>query len=278
MADGILRATLARHEGAAGAGLLALVAALALAAPLLAPGDPLAMAGRPMLGPFADAALPLGTDRLGRSVAAGLVHGARASLVTGLAVATIALALGAACGAVAGYLGGAIDEALMRIADAVQTVPSFLLALAIVSVLGPSPTGVVLALAAGSWTATARMVRAEVIGLRGRAFVEASRLVGRPPLAIAFQVVLPNALAPAIALVAVVVAGAILSESALAFLGLSDPNRASWGAMIAEGRSVLRTAPHVVVAPGAALFVTVLGVSLLGEGLRKALAGSRGGA
>lgn len=278
MADGLIRATLACRDGAAGAGLLALVAMLALAAPLLVPGDPLAMAGRPMLGPFADAALPLGTDRLGRSVWAGLLHGARSSLTTGLAVATIALAAGAACGAMAGYLGGAVDEALMRMADAVQTVPSFLLAMAIVSVLGPSATGVVMALAAGSWTATARMVRAEVIGLRGRSFVEASRLVGRPPLAIAFQVVLPNALAPAIALVAVVVAGAILSESALAFLGLSDPNRASWGAMIAEGRSVLRTAPHVVIAPGIALFVTVLGVSLLGEGLRKALAGSRGGA
>jgi peptide/nickel transport system permease protein len=117
------------------------------------------------------------------------------------------------------------------------------------------------------------MVRAEVTSLRGRAFVEASRLVGRPALDIAFRVVLPNALAPAIALAAVIVAGAILSESALAFLGLSDPNRASWGAMIAEGRSVLRTAPHVVVAPGIALFVTILGVSLLGEGLRKALAG-----
>ena len=161
----------------------------------------------------------------------------------------------------------------MRVADAAQTVPSFLLALALVSVTGPSPAGVVVALSAGSWTATARMVRAEVMSLRGRAFVEASRLVGRPALAIAFRVVLPNALAPAIALAAVIVAGAILSESALAFLGLSDPNRASWGAMIAEGRSVLRTAPHVVVAPGVALFVTVLGVSLLGEGLRKALAG-----
>jgi peptide/nickel transport system permease protein len=273
MADGIVRATLRRPDGACGGALLLLAAALALAAPVLAPGDPLAMVGRPLLAPFVDPSLPLGTDRLGRSIAAGLVHGARASLVTGLAVAMVALCVGAACGAVAGYLGGIADEALMRVADAAQTVPSFLLAMALVSVTGPSPAGVVLALSAGSWTATARMVRAEVTSLRGRAFVEASRLVGRPALDIAFRVVLPNALAPAIALAAVIVAGAILSESALAFLGLSDPNRASWGAMIAEGRSVLRTAPHVVVAPGIALFVTILGVSLLGEGLRKALAG-----
>lgn len=273
MAEGIVRAVLSRPDGAAGALGLALLAALAIAAPILVPGDPLAMAGRPLLAPFADPALPLGTDRLGRSIAAGLLHGARASLVTGLAVAAIALGAGAVCGATAGYLGGAVDEVLMRLADAVQTVPSFLLAMAIVSVAGPSPGGVVLALAAGSWTATARMVRAEVLSLRGLAFVEASRLFGRPALEIALRVVLPNALAPAIALAAVVVAGAILSEAALAFLGLSDPNRASWGAMIAEGRSVLRTAPHVAIAPGLALFVTVLAVALFGEGLRKGLAG-----
>lgn len=278
MGDGALRATLVHPQGLAGALLLGLVAALALAAPLLAPGDPLAMAGRPLLRPFVDPALPLGTDRLGRSVAAGLVHGARTSLLTGLAVAAMALCVGAACGAVAGYLGGAADEVLMRVADAVQTVPSFLVAMAIVSALGPPPGGVVLALAAGSWTATARMVRAEVMSLRSRAFVEASRLFGRPPLAIAFLVVLPNALAPPVALAAVIVAGAILSESALAFLGLSDPNRASWGAMIAEGRSVLRVAPHVAMAPGLALFATVLGVALLGEGLREALARRGGGA
>ena len=225
-----------------------------------------------MLPAFADPALPLGTDRLGRSILAGLLHGARTSLATGLCVAAVALCAGASAGAAAGMLGGLADEAIMRLADAVQAVPSFLLAMAIVSVAGPSPAAVVAALSAGTWTATARIVRAEAISLRERQFVEASRLCGRHPLAIAFAVVLPNALAPAISLAAVVVAGAILSEAALAFLGLSDPNRASWGAMIAEGRSVLRSAPHVILAPGLALFATVLAVSLLGEGVSRALA------
>lgn len=274
MAEGSSLAHALRHrDGLAGGALLLIAGILALAAPLVAPGDPLAMAGRPLLAPFIDPALPLGTDRLGRSIAAGLVHGARASLVTGLAVAAVALCLGAALGTIAGYIGGVVDEVIMRVADAVQTIPSFLLAMAVVSATGPSAMGVVAALAAGTWTAPARMVRAEVLSLRQRSFVEASRLYGRPQLAIAFRVVLPNALTPTIALAAVIVAGAILSESALAFLGLSDPNRASWGAMIAEGRSVLRTAPHVIMAPGLALLATILAVSLLGEGMSKALAG-----
>jgi peptide/nickel transport system permease protein len=195
----------------------------------------------------------------------------------GIAVALVALAAGAALGTIAGYLGGAADELVMRVADAVQTVPAFLVALAVVSVVGPSLPALVGALALSAWTAPARIVRAEVLSLRARAFVEASRMLGRHPLAVAFAVVMPNALRPAIALAAVIVAGAILSESALSFLGLGDPNRASWGAMIAEGRSVLRTAPHVIVAPGLALFATILAVSLLGEAVARRLAGHREG-
>ncbi|HEV2603669.1 MAG TPA: ABC transporter permease [Microvirga sp.] len=258
-------------EGALGLLLLILGAAVALLAPLLVPGDPLEIAGRPLTQPLANPALPLGTDRLGRNILAGLLYGARSTLATAGAVALMALALGAAVGTLAGYVGGIVDEALMRVADAIQTVPAFVLALALVSVLGPSQTTVVLALAAGAWTAPARVVRAQVLSLKSRAFVEASRLFGRSPVAVAFDVVLPNALGPLIALAAVIVANAILLEAALAFLGLGDPNAASWGAMIAEGRTVLRTAPHVIVAPGLAVMVTVLAVSLLGEGLSRAL-------
>jgi peptide/nickel transport system permease protein len=258
-------------EGALGLLLLLLGVAVALLAPLLVPGDPLDIAGRPLTQPLANPALPLGTDRLGRNILAGLLYGARSTLATAGAVALMALALGAAVGTLAGYVGGIVDEALMRVADAIQTVPAFVLALALVSVLGPSQTTVVLALAAGAWTAPARVVRAQVLSLKSRAFVEASRLFGRSPVAVAFDVVLPNALGPLIALAAVIVANAILLEAALAFLGLGDPNAASWGAMIAEGRSVLRTAPHVIVAPGLAVMVTVLAVSLLGEGLSRAL-------
>jgi peptide/nickel transport system permease protein len=258
-------------QGGLGALLLALGAVLALAAPALFAGDPLDMIARPLTPPFANPLVPLGTDRLGRDILSGLVHGARGTLMVAFAVAAIALLVGAAIGTTAGYLGGWIDEALMRVADATQTVPGFVLALALVSVFGPTQPVIVLAIAAGAWTGPARVVRAEVLSLRERPFVQASRLVGRSPLAIAFDVVLPNALNPLIALAAVIVAGAILAESALSFLGLGDPNVASWGAMIAEGRSVLRTAPHVIIAPGLAVMGTVLAVSLIGDGLSRAL-------
>jgi peptide/nickel transport system permease protein len=264
-------------EGALGLALLAAGIGLAFLAPVLFEGDPLDLKGRPLTPPFANPDLPLGTDRLGRDILAGLVHGARATLATAAGVALLALLAGSAVGALAGTLGGFADEALMRVADATQTVPPFVLALALVSVAGPTQPAIVAALAAGAWTAPARVVRAQVLSLRERPFVEASRLLGRAPLAVALAVVLPNALGPVIALASVIVAGAILAEAALSFLGLGDPNRASWGAMIAEGRTVLRTAPHVIVAPGLAVTATVLAVSLAGEGLAKALARPTGG-
>jgi len=275
MPDTIPLRTLRTGSGAAGAVLILVLAALALLAPALVPGDPLDIVARPLMPPFTDLHVPLGTDRLGRALFSGLLYGARSTLATALAVAALALLAGAAIGTVAGYRGGLLDEALMRLADATQTVPSFVLALALVSVLGPSEPTIVAALAAAAWTGPARIVRAEVMSVKERPYVEASRLFGRRPLAIAFEVVLPNALNALIALAAVIVAGAILAESALSFLGLGDPNVASWGAMIAEGRAVMRTAPHVIVAPGLAVMATVLAVSLLGEGLSQALRSSR---
>jgi peptide/nickel transport system permease protein len=272
MADALSFGALRTWEGAVGLALLVAGIGLALLAPILFEGDPLDLKGRPLTPPFVDPGLPLGTDRLGRDILAGLVHGARATLATSAGVALIALLVGSTVGAVAGYLGGFADEVLMRIADATQTVPPFVLALALVSVAGPTQPVIVAALAAGAWTGPARVVRAQVLSLRERPFVEASRLLGRSPLAVAVEVVLPNALGPIIALASVTVAGAILAEAALSFLGLGDPNRASWGALIAEGRSVLRTAPHVIFAPGLAVTATVLAVSLAGEGLAKALA------
>jgi peptide/nickel transport system permease protein len=271
MADAVPLRIVRTWPGAAGVLILGLATLLAIMAPALFHGDPLDIVGRPLIRPFANAAVPLGTDRLGRDILAGLLHGARGTLLTAASVAAIALLLGAAIGATAGYLGGWVDEVLMRIADATQTVPGFVLALALVSVAGPSQPVIVLAIAAGAWTGPARVTRAEVLSLKERPFVEASRLVGRSRLAIAFAVVLPNALNPVIALAAVIVAGAILSEAALSFLGLGDPNVASWGAMIAEGRAVLRSAPHVIIAPGLAVMVTVLAVSLIGDGLVRAL-------
>ena len=155
----------------------------------------------------------------------------------------------------------------MRITEAFQTVPTFLLALALVSVLGASAVNVVIAIGISSWPATARLVRAEVLRLKSAEFVDAARLAGRPALAIAFFEVLPSALQPVVALIGITVGEAILVESALAFLGLSDPNLNSWGGMIANGRALLRTAPYLVAFPGIAIAAAVLSVTLVGDGL-----------
>jgi peptide/nickel transport system permease protein len=262
-------------EGKAGLAVLLLLSAAALVAPILYPDDPLAIAGRPLIRPFESAAFPLGTDRLGRDVLAALLHGAQTSLTIGLAAAFVALALGAAVGTLAGFAGGLVDEALMRVTDAFQTVPGFLLALAFVSIVGPSLPVVVLAVALASWPGAARLARAEVLSVREREYVAAARMVGMHPLRVAFREIMPNVLPPVLTLSAIVVASAILTEAALSFLGLGDPNRVTWGGMIAEGRAVLRTAPYLSLIPGAALVVCVLGVHLTGEGLIEAMAGGR---
>lgn len=275
MRDSIPGRIIRAPEGAVGAVVLAVMIGLALAAPWIAGDDPLAIAGRPLLSPGFHTHLPLGTDRLGRDILGGLLFGARSTLAVAGAVMMTALVIGAAIGASAGYAGGWIDEILMRVADAAQSVPSFMLALAIVSVAGPSQPVIVAALAASAWTGPARVVRAEVMSLKQRPFVEASQLSGRSAAAMIFDVILPNAVAPLLALAGIIVASAVIMEAALAFLGLTDPNVASWGAMIAEGRSVLRTAPHVILAPGIALIAVVLAVSLVSEGAAKALGQGR---
>lgn len=272
----IARRALETPEGRTGAALLGLMAALALLAPVLYPGDPLAIAGRPMLPPFERLAHPLGTDRLGRDVAAGIAHGARTSLAVGLAAAAAALTLGTLVGTLAGLFGGWIDEVLMRVTEAFQTVPGFLLALAFVSVGGGSMGVVVLAIALAAWTEPARLARAEVLAIREMPYVANARVAGMHPVEIALREVLPNAVPPVLALSAVIVAASVLIEAALSFLGLGDPNVATWGGMIAEGRTVLRAAPWLSILPGLAVMVTVLGVYLTGEGVAEALA-RRGG-
>lgn len=259
-------------EGVAGLILLAGLAAMALLAPTLFPRDPLSISGTPMLAPFQDPAHWLGTDRLGRDTLAGIVHGARTSLLVGLATAAAAILIGATLGLLAGFFGGIVDEVLMRVTDAFQTVPAFLLALAFVSVAGASTWVVVLAIALGAWPGPARIARAEVLSLRERDFVAAQRAIGMHPAEIAFREILPNALPTVLALSSVIVANAILVEAALSFLGLGDPNVVTWGGMIAEGRTVLRSAPWLSIIPGITLVLSVLGVYLVGEGATEAAA------
>lgn len=268
----ILRQIPRSPEGLIGLLVLLAIAAAGIAAPYLFPKDPLSIVGAPLIAPFTNPALPFGTDSLGRDVLAGLFHGARVSLAVGISAAAAALVIGAMIGTLAGFAGGLIDEALMRVTDAFQIVPSFLLALAFVSTIGASIPVVILAIALGAWADPARLTRAQVLSIRERDYVASARAIGMHPLEIAFRQILPNALAPVIALAAIIVAGAILTEAALSFLGLGDPNVVTWGSMISEGRNVLRSSPFLSIIPGIGLVVTVLGVYLLGEGINKALA------
>lgn len=267
----MLSAMLRSGEGRVGLLLLAVFGMLALTAPLIFPGDPLAITAPPLLPPFADSVHPLGADRLGRDIAAELAWGSRTTLLVALASALASLLLGCLVGTLAGFLGGWTDDVLMRLSDAFQTVPAFLLAMALISVTGPSLPTIVLAIAAGAWPQPARIARAEIRSLRERDFVASARVAGMHPLAIGFREILPNALPPVISLAAIIAAAAVLIEAALSFLGFGDPNRPSWGGMVAEGRSLLRSAPSLSLVPGLALVVMVLAIHLIGRGYAKAL-------
>lgn len=251
--------------------LLLCVLAMAASASWLYPRDPLALAGRPLVWPFTNPRFLLGTDNSGRDIAAQIFHGARISLLIGLVATAISIMIGITIGALAGYYGGWVDTALMRITEAFQTLPNFLLLLVLVAVFGSTITTVTVAIGIVSWPASARLTRAEFLSLRNREFVQAGRTLGLRDAKLIFGEILPNALPPVIVYASVVMAIAILLESALAFLKLSDPNVASWGNLIGAGRDVLRVQWYVSAIPGIAILVTVLAVSLVGQGLNDAL-------
>jgi peptide/nickel transport system permease protein len=254
-----------------GLALFVIVVLMAALADFATPGDPLRLAGTPLTAPLIVAENPWGTDQLGRDIMSGIFHGARISLVIGVVATIISIAIGIVIGAIAGYFGGRVDGALTRLTEAFQTIPSFVLLLTLVAIFGSNIENIVIAIGVVSWTAPARMVRAEFMSLRKREFVDAARNLGVSDVSIIFREILPNALPPVIVFASVVMATAILMESALAFLGLGDPNYASWGNMIGQGRAVLRTAWFCSVIPGLAILFTVLSFSLMGEGLNDAL-------
>ena len=257
------------HAAVAGLAMLVVVLLAAVFGPLAYPIDPFDMVGRPSSPP--SARFLLGTDVSGRDMLAGLLHGARVSLLIGILASLGATLFGLIVGAIAGYYGRAVDTILMRGTDFFLTIPSFILAIVIIAIFRPSVTTVTLAIAAVSWPQVARLARAEFIAHRDREYVLACRALGMSDFEIITRQILPNALPSLLVVSSLLVATSILTESGLSFLGLSDPNVISWGYMVGVGRTVLRVAWWMPAIPGIAILLTVLCINLVGEGLNEAL-------
>jgi peptide/nickel transport system permease protein len=257
---------------ALGVFLLALFVICGIAAPWLAPYNPAAIDLLHRLqGP--SAAHWAGTDELGRDTLARLIFGARISLTVSVTVVTVSLALGLTIGGVAGYLGGWVDTALTTFAmNTFQALPGILLAIAFAAFLGPGFSNLVLALAIGGWAGYARLVRAQVMAVREREYVDAARALGAGGLRIFFRHILPNIVQPILVQAAIGMAGVILAEATLSFLGLGVPPPApSWGSMLNDARLHLFDSPHLVLFPAAAVAGAVLGFNFLGDALRDEL-------
>jgi peptide/nickel transport system permease protein len=254
----------------AGLVLAALVVIGAFAAPLIAPADPLAMSPRRLGLP--SAAAWLGTDQFGRDLLSRLLHGARVSILVAFAAVGAAVLLGTSVGLVAGYLGGKIDQVLMRCIDVLMAFPTLLLALAVVATLGSSLGNLVLAIAIAYVPVFSRVVRGGAISVKPLEFVQASRALGASDARVMLRHILPNVTAPIIVQATFNVSTAIMVEAALSFLGLGvQPPQPSWGSMLSEARSFMELDPWLAIAPGAAITVAVLGFNLFGDGLRDVL-------
>jgi peptide/nickel transport system permease protein len=254
-----------------GAAVMGLAVLVALAAPLVAPYDPLAQnLGNALAAP--GRAHLLGTDNVGRDVLSRVIWGTRVSLLAGFVSVALAGLAGSLLGLAAGYSGGRMDGLVMRVMDAVLSFPPLVLALALGAVLGAGLTGVLLALGVVYTPAFARLMRGQVLTIAARDYVDAARALGASGWRVAARHVVPNAINPIIVQASLSVAFAILAEASLSFLGLGiQPPEASWGSMINAGRGYLQQAPWIVFGPGAALFVTVVGLNFVGDAVRDAL-------
>ena len=253
-----------------GAGLILAAALLAVAAGVIAPHNPVAQIAQPLLPP--GSAYLAGTDELGRDELSRLIYGARVSLYVGVLSVSIALALGASSGVVAGFYGGWLDNALMRAMDVLFSLPAIVLAIAITSILGPSLTNAMIAIGIVYAPTFARIARGPTLTVVNLAYIEAARAVGVPNPQIMLRHVLPNVSAPLLVQTTVSLSTAILTEAALSFLGLgTQPPTASWGLMLSTARQYMLIDPWIALLPGIAIALTVLGFNLLGDGLRDLL-------
>ena len=246
------------------------IAVMGFIGPLFYPTDPFDMVWMPFSPPGADGFL-LGTDYLGRDILSQIINGARVSIAIGFSAALVSCFIGIGVGSFAGFYGGWVEETLMRLTEFFQVLPTLLFAMVIVALFGSSVLSITLAIGAVSWASVARITRSEFLRIKELDFVLASRSSGSNNMALIFRVILPNAAAPIIVQSALLVGAAITFEAGLAFLGLSDPNVVSWGQVIGSNRVYILDATYTVTFPGVAIFITVLAISLVGDGLNDAL-------
>ncbi|MBE2275207.1 MAG: ABC transporter permease [Rhodobacteraceae bacterium] len=264
-------AFLRNRAGVFGLGIVGAVILLSVFGPLIYPVDPFEIVAAPLTPPAENARVPLGSDYLGRDILSGIVHGARVTLFVGGAAAAMTVVIGVLVGAAAGYWGGRTDRFLMRMTEFFQVLPALLFAMALVTLLSPSIPIIATAIGVVSWPAMARLTRAEFLRIKSQNYVIAARSSGAGDLYLITRVILPNAAAPLIVSTALVVGMAILFEAGLSFLGLGDANVMSWGLIIGSNRDYVIDAWWTVTIPGLAIFFTVLGLSLIGDGLNDAL-------
>ncbi|HEY8368917.1 MAG TPA: ABC transporter permease [Thermodesulfobacteriota bacterium] len=271
MLKDFLRRLAKNRLAVASAVVILLAAVAAIFAPALAPYDPNALNLDAQLSP-PSAAHPLGTDDLGRDVLSRMLYGARISLSVGFVAVGIAIAIGIVLGGLAGYYGGRVDQVIMWLVDVMLVFPSIFLILAVIAFVGPGLFKIMAIIGLTGWMGTTRLVRAEFLALREREFVAAVRAQGARDARIIFRHILPNAVAPVLVSATFGVAGAILTESALSFLGLGvPPPNATWGSLLSDGKAMIEVAWWLTVFPGLAIFVVSLAYNLLGEGIRDAL-------
>ena len=258
------------HAALAGLIVILLIILAAVFAPLITRYDPNALNLANMRKP-PSAEHWFGTDDMGRDVFARVIYGGRVSLMIGFVPSVISLVLGTALGLMAGYMGKHVDALIMRLADVVLAFPSLLLAMVVMYTLGASILNMFIALSIINWAGTARVVRAQTLSLKEKEFVEAARSMGVSRFSIVFKHILPNCLPNLIVLFTLDIPGAIMWESSMSFLGVGDPNAASWGLMVSQGKSYAYMCPWLILAPGLAILVTVMAFNFLGDGLRDAI-------